>query len=86
MDNCCSTDLDGVFTKLGPRRNLPPNTALRLTHVRERKLAVPPFRLFRVTFESLWVALILSVSVEFPEKRALLFLLICRPDLTAQDP
>ena len=23
MDNCCSTDLDGVFTKLGPRRNLP---------------------------------------------------------------
>ena len=24
-----------------------PNTALRLTHVRERKLAVPPFRLFR---------------------------------------
>ena len=23
MDNFCSTDLDGVFTKLGPRRNLP---------------------------------------------------------------
>ena len=25
MDNFCSTDLDGVFTKLGPRRNLPFN-------------------------------------------------------------
>ena len=41
MDNCCSTDLDGVFTKLGPRRNLPLKPFYELCERRVLEVALP---------------------------------------------